>query len=58
MVSSDPRQVESEFSDDEAARRYQATLARVLSTPPHPKPARDGAASPPKKRGRPAKPKD
>jgi hypothetical protein len=49
---------EGEYSDEEITGRYRATLARVLATPPHPKPTRDGAANPPKKRGRPAKPKD
>jgi hypothetical protein len=44
-----------QFSQEEAARRYQATLKSVLATPPQPKPKKAGDASPPKKRGRPPK---
>ena len=47
-----------EFSDEEIARRYEATLKRVLSTPPKHKAAKGDKANPPKKRGRPKKEKD
>ena len=50
------KQPADQFSDEEAQRRYQATLKRVLSTQPQPKPKKPGDAEfPPKKRGRPAK---
>ena len=49
---------DEQFSAEEAALRYRATLSRILSTPPQPKLTRDDALNPPKKRGRPAKPKD
>jgi hypothetical protein len=43
-----------EFSDDEAQRRADATLKRLLATAPQPKTNPMPNASP-KKRGRPAK---
>ena len=46
------RPIDENYSDAEAARRYQATLVRVLATPPDHK-AKLGAS--PKKRGRPPK---
>jgi hypothetical protein len=42
------------YSDEEIARRYEATLKRVLTTPPKHRTAKGDKASPPKKRGRPA----
>jgi hypothetical protein len=47
------RTPEDNFSAEEAARRYEATLKNVLASPPQPKPKKTGDASPPKKRGRP-----
>jgi hypothetical protein len=44
-----------QFTDEEIARRYEATLKRVLSTPPKHKTATGEKANPPKKRGRPKK---
>jgi len=44
-----------EFPDEEIARRYEATLKRVLTTPPQHRTAKGEKASPPKKRGRPKK---
>jgi hypothetical protein len=41
------------YSDEEIARRYEATLKRVLSTPPQHRTAKGDKANPPKKRGRP-----
>jgi hypothetical protein len=46
---------ESNFSDEEIARRYETTLKRVLTTPPQHKTAKGEKANPPKKRGRPKK---
>jgi hypothetical protein len=43
------------FSDEEIARRYEATLKRVLTTPPQHRTAKGDKANPPKKRGRPKK---
>ena len=43
------------YSDEEIARRYEATLKRVLITPPKHRTAKGDDASPPKKRGRPTK---
>jgi len=43
------------YSDEEIARRYEATLKSVLSTPPQHKTAKGDKANPPKKRGRPSK---
>jgi hypothetical protein len=40
------------YSPQEIARRYEATLKRVLTTPPHHRTAKDEKANPPKKRGR------
>jgi hypothetical protein len=45
------------YSDEETARRYEATLKRVLSTPPKLRTAKGEKANPPKKRGRPQKDK-
>jgi hypothetical protein len=45
------------YSDEETARRYEATLKRVLSTPPKHRTAKGEKANPPKKRGRPQKDK-
>jgi hypothetical protein len=45
------------MSDQEIARRYEATLKRVLSTPPEHRTAKGEKANPPKKRGRPQKDK-
>jgi len=45
----------SRYSDEEIARRYEATLKRVLTTPPKHRTAKGGKANPPKKRGRPPK---
>jgi hypothetical protein len=42
----------NEFTDKETARREDAVLQRVLSTPPKHKTAKDDAANTPKKRGR------
>jgi hypothetical protein len=42
----------NEFTDKETARREDAVLKRVLSTPPKHKTAKDDAANTPKKRGR------
>lgn len=49
---------EHQLTDEEIARRFQATLKSVLAAPPHPKPRKADDASPPKKRGRPAKPRE
>ncbi len=46
---------QEEYSEEETARRYDATLKRVLSTPPKHRTAKDEKANPPKKRGRPKK---
>jgi hypothetical protein len=46
--------VSAEVEDKDLARREDATLKRLLATPPQPKPKKDAGASP-KKRGRPAK---
>jgi hypothetical protein len=46
---------ESNFSDEETARRYKATLKRVLTTPPKHRTGKGEKANPPKKRGRPPK---
>jgi len=43
------------MSDHEIARRYEATLKRVLTTPPKHRTAKGEKASPPKKRGRASK---
>jgi hypothetical protein len=43
------------YSDEEIARRYEATLKSVLSTPPKHRTAKGEKANPPKKRGRPKK---
>jgi hypothetical protein len=43
-------------TDHERQHREDATLKRLLATPPQPKPKKDASASP-KKRGRPAKAK-
>jgi hypothetical protein len=43
------------YSDEETARRYEATLKRVLNTPPQHRAAKGEKANPPKKRGRPKK---
>jgi hypothetical protein len=40
------------FTDKESARREDAVLKRVLSTPPKHKTAKDDKANPPQKRGR------
>jgi hypothetical protein len=45
----------SEFTDEEIARRYEATLKRVLTTPPKHRAGKDEKANPSKKRGRPPK---
>jgi hypothetical protein len=42
----------NEFTDKETARREDAVLQRVLSTPPKHKTAKDDAANTLKKRGR------
>jgi len=42
----------NEFTDKETARREDAVLKRVLSTPPKHKTAKDDATNTPKKRGR------
>jgi hypothetical protein len=46
------------YSDEEIGRRYEATLKRVLTTPPQHRAAKGEKANPPKKRGRPTKEKD
>jgi hypothetical protein len=46
---------EDQYSDEETARRYEATLKRVLSTPPKHRTSKGEKANPPKKRGRPKK---
>jgi hypothetical protein len=46
---------DNQYSDEETARRYEATLKRVLTTPPKHRTAKGDKANPPKKRGRPAK---
>jgi hypothetical protein len=52
MVS---RKSDDQYSDEEIARRYDATLKRVLTTPPKHRMAKGEKANPPKKRGRPKK---
>jgi hypothetical protein len=47
-----------QYSDEEIARRYEATLKRVLTTPPKHRTAKGEKANPPKKRGRPKREKD
>jgi hypothetical protein len=47
-----------QFNDEEIARRYEATLKRVLATPPKHRTAKGEKANPPKKRGRPRKEKE
>lgn len=47
----------AQYDENEIARRYHATLARVLATPPDHKLSAKASASP-KKRGRPPKAKD
>lgn len=49
---------DQKFSDEEIARRYEATLKRVLTTPPQHRTAKGEKANPPKKRGRPEKKKE
>jgi hypothetical protein len=44
-----------EYTDEEIARRYEATLKRVLTTPAQHRTAKGEKATPPKKRGRPPK---
>jgi hypothetical protein len=44
-----------EFTDEEIARRREAMLKRMLSSPPQHRPAKGDKANPPKKRGRPSK---
>jgi hypothetical protein len=46
---------EEQFTEEEIARRYKATLKRVLTTPPKHRTAKGDKANPPKKRGRPKK---
>jgi hypothetical protein len=46
---------EEVYGPEEIARRYEATLKRVLSTPPKHRTAKGEKASPPKKHGRPKK---
>jgi hypothetical protein len=45
----------NEFPDEEIARRYEATLKRVLTTPPKHRTVKSEKANAPKKRGRPKK---
>jgi hypothetical protein len=45
----------NDFPDEEIARRYEATLRHVLTTPPKHRAAKGEKANPPKKRGRPKK---
>jgi hypothetical protein len=47
----------SERKDTETQKTEKEVLARLLSTPPDPKPKKDAKANPPKKRGRPPKAK-
>jgi hypothetical protein len=50
------KQIEEHLDEAEAERRYKATLARILATPPdHKTKSKPGAS--PKKRGRPPKAK-
>jgi len=42
-----------QYSEEEIARRYEATLKSVLTTPPKHRVAKGEKANPPKKRGRP-----
>jgi hypothetical protein len=42
-----------QFSDEEIARRYEATLKRVLATPPKHRTTKGEKENPPKTRGRP-----
>jgi hypothetical protein len=49
------KQPSDRFSEKEIARREDATLKRLLATPPQPKKKKAGDANPPKKRGRPKK---
>jgi hypothetical protein len=44
-----------DFTEEEIARRYEATLKRVLSTPAKHRTAKGDKANLPKKRGRPKK---
>jgi hypothetical protein len=46
-----------DFTDEEIACRFEATLKRVLTTPPQHRTAKGEKANPPKKRGRPKKEK-
>jgi hypothetical protein len=48
---------DTELSEREIERRSDATLRRLLATPPQPKTKGADKANPPKKRGRPAKTK-
>jgi len=48
------KNVEPEISPDEATKRKDEALKRLLSMPPQPKPRKDASATP-KKRGRPAR---
>jgi hypothetical protein len=50
-----PRSTEETYSQEEIERRYEATLKRVLTTPPKHRTAKGEKANPPKKRGRPIK---
>jgi len=45
-------------SEDETARREDATLNRLLAMPPQPKTKKNANVSPPKRRGRPKKGND
>jgi hypothetical protein len=48
---------DNSYSDEEVARRYEATLKRVLTTPPKHRTGKGEKANPPKKLGRPKKEK-
>jgi len=49
-----PTAKDEQFSEQESERRYQATLEKVLASPPHHK-AKLKPGTSPKKRGRPPK---
>jgi hypothetical protein len=49
------KQHDTEYTPEEIARRYKATLERVITTPPKHRTAKGEKANLPKKRGRPPK---
>jgi hypothetical protein len=55
MSNPKPDKSQDTYSDEEIARRYDATLKRVLTTPPQHRTAKGEKVNPPKKRGRPKK---